>query len=399
MTRVRGTFIDVPVHSRALVVFRLALLVALTVSAALWVDYSSFDVPYCSQAGCMAVRRYGFWLGVSVPLLGVIALFTTYALSLAVHVPGIHSLVRSLGIAAGLTGLTLLAVQAFVVGAFCAPCVIVDIAAVVAGAAAALDLVAPPRALALRPVDASPGDPSTTDPLRSFAWALLGLLAFGAPVLWPHVAQPSALPAPLLGHQAAGRITVLEFSDFQCSHCRALYPRLRALLAAHARDAQHVHLYTPLAGHTHSRPAARLALCSEAQGRSEFVIERLFSAPSLDEGALRRIARVAGLDLAELDRCLADPQTDSQLDANVQTLRDTGLFATPTVFIGRTRISGAQKDAAYLNALEQARSGGDSHGIPAPAYLAGVVTLAAGVILLGRRRRPGGPVTDAPSSS
>src|SRR5260221_9801627 len=119
-------------------IFRLALLLALGVSAALLIDYLRPLPAFCDVgSGCDQVRlsRYGTLLMIPVPVIGLVGFATWMVLSL-IPGQGAHFFARLLALVAGLTGGLLLVTQAFVIKVFCKLCVTVDIAAIVAATAA-----------------------------------------------------------------------------------------------------------------------------------------------------------------------------------------------------------------------------------------------------------------------
>ena len=118
-----------------MLVLRVAVLIALGASAALAVDYLSLSPAFCgAESGCGAVRRSGFGYlpGTSIPMpaLGIAAFSTLFTLSLF---ESRRKLLGSLAVTGGVLGVILLGLQVIVIGALCFLCVIVDVAAIVAG--------------------------------------------------------------------------------------------------------------------------------------------------------------------------------------------------------------------------------------------------------------------------
>src|SRR5258706_8020742 len=121
-----------------LLIFRLAILVALGVSSALLIDYFRPLPAFCDVgSGCDKVRAsgYGSVFGVPLPLLGVLGFALLMAVSLRKSEQA-HHFTRILALVAGVSGVLLLLTQALVVKVFCKLCIVVDSAAIVAGLAA-----------------------------------------------------------------------------------------------------------------------------------------------------------------------------------------------------------------------------------------------------------------------
>src|SRR5262249_17517127 len=119
---------------------RLATVVALAASAALYVDYTSANPAYCGvDSGCAAVRASGYGyvpvgqIYLPVPALGLIGFSV---LLVAALLPALPQLLVGVAGVGGVAAGTLLVLQAEAVGRFCSFCVAVDVCALVAAGAA-----------------------------------------------------------------------------------------------------------------------------------------------------------------------------------------------------------------------------------------------------------------------
>ena len=63
------------------------------------------------------------------------------------------------------------------------------------------------------------------------------------------------------------KLTLVEFSDFQCPACAAIEPLTEKLLKDYPKDVRLVYKYFPLAGHPNSLPAAKSAEAAARQGK------------------------------------------------------------------------------------------------------------------------------------
>jgi protein-disulfide isomerase len=159
-----------------------------------------------------------------------------------------------------------------------------------------------------------------------------------------------------------GATTVVFFTDFQCPFCRRTHAALAPLLAKHGDSVRLVIRHVPLQRHPDARTAARAAVCFEANvardatGRTSVLfneyVHALMTAPDLSEGACETMAEEHGISRDAMRRCLADASTDARIE------RDLALFdavhgdGVPLLFIGRTRLEGAQTQSALEDALD-----------------------------------------------
>jgi uncharacterized membrane protein/predicted DsbA family dithiol-disulfide isomerase len=369
-----------PVVTRALwpTLLRVALLFALGTSAALTIDYLSSNPAFCSAtSGCGAVRRSGFgYLGpVPVPALGLLAFSAVLALSL-----GPASVRRWSGWAAMLGALiagALIVIQALVIRKFCWLCIVVDVAAIVAGAAG--------LALVVKNLEGEPG--SAKSPLRAWAWGALGALAVVSPLLWPALRPAGELPAGVRDRHVPGKINVIEFVDFECPFCRMFHPTLKKVVNEYGDRVNFVQLDLPLESHAHARGAAKAHLCADEQHARARMAEALIESEDLTEKGILASAANLGLDVDRLQKCIASDATEQKLAGVESILRDSGMLqGLPTTFVGSTMIVGAQDEVALRDTFERAARGDDAGGLPAPAYL-GIVGLLGGLIVWGGRRR------------
>jgi predicted DsbA family dithiol-disulfide isomerase len=235
--------------------------------------------------------------------------------------------------------------------------------------------------------------------MRRWAWVTLLSLGVAAPLLWPSLRPRPSLPP---GIQALGdpdKVTVVEFTDFECPFCRDLHPRLVDLLAAFGDRVRHVELNAPLASHPHAQEAARAAVCADLQGRGKQMADALFRAPVLSRSANRELAQELGLELGAFDRCLADPATDARVRAERALLDAAGLEGLPTLFVGSTKLVGAQPTEVLRKELERALRPDRRAHLPAPLFVGLLGLVIATVVALGHPRRRGRLVPSASRSS
>ena len=147
---------------------------------------------------------------------------------------------------------------------------------------------------------------------------------------------------PVRGPQNA-KVTIVEFSDFQCPFCKRFKATVDQLVKEYPNDVKHVYRNLPLAFHSNAMPAARGAICANRQGKFWEFRDVLFeNATALEEANLRKYAEQAKLDLTQYDACLKDPAVDKQVDADLAYAQQVGASGTPTSFINGVLFSGAR---------------------------------------------------------
>ena len=144
---------------------------------------------------------------------------------------------------------------------------------------------------------------------------------------------------------ANAAVTIVEFSDFQCPHCKDAQPALEKLLAAHP-EVKFVFQNFPLSSHDWSRKAASYADCVAHSPSPNafwkfvsdvFESQTQITASSADE-KLTAIADGAGAKGSEIASCAALPATDGHVQKSIDLGAAAEVTSTPTFFVNGRRI-------------------------------------------------------------
>lgn len=155
----------------------------------------------------------------------------------------------------------------------------------------------------------------------------------------PHVPYIDVSQAPSKG-VPSGRVTIVEFADYECDHCKQAQPLMHTLLAEYPNDITLYFKYFPLGGHTNSLNAARAAAAAQIQGKFWQFNDKVWENwDRLSPAVLEGIAKDLGLDFP---RWFADVGSDN-VRAHVQRDRAEGIsleiHRTPAIFINSRRYS------------------------------------------------------------
>jgi protein-disulfide isomerase len=134
-------------------------------------------------------------------------------------------------------------------------------------------------------------------------------------------------------------VTVVVFTDFECSFCRRQAEVLRKLLHLYPRRVRLVYKHFPLARGGSARAAADVAECARNQGRFWEVHDLLLEGPvRRRERDLDQLVVAAGLDLERLRTDL--PGCQARVDADVAQGKSLGVESTPTLFVNGLKLVG-----------------------------------------------------------
>lgn len=146
------------------------------------------------------------------------------------------------------------------------------------------------------------------------------------------------------------KVTIVEFSDFQCPHCAAAHPELVRLLREFEGQVRVVYKYFPLSGHSRAAPAARAAEAARAQGKFWEMHDVLFeNQRELEDDDIRKYAQKVGLDMERFERDWNSEATAQRVDADRQLGIKLGIEATPSFFVdGRPFRESPRSLASYV---------------------------------------------------
>lgn len=321
---------------------------ALAVSAIMLVDYVRPSPVFCDAGGgCGKMKATVFArpFGVPLPALGLAGML---AVALAALVPGRGARMAQAGLAAagGLFAVVLLGVQA-TLGTICPYCAVVDLSAIaLAGFALARWRKGwDPPSGRLAP-----------------ALAVLGLLASIAVPLgvgFRMRALPGGLPAAIAEEiriTGRGKVTVVDFVDFECPFCRMTHAELAPVLEGRKAKVRVARKHVPLRMHPHALDAAKAACCGEALGKGDEMADALFAAPpdQLTPEGCEALARAQGIDVDRFRACMGDPATVSRIEKDKEAFRASKGHGLPTIWIDGTKLEGAQDRETLESTLDEA---------------------------------------------
>lgn len=140
-----------------------------------------------------------------------------------------------------------------------------------------------------------------------------------------------------------GKVTFVEFLDFECEACRAAFPAIEELRQMYDGRVTFVVRYFPL--HNNSVAASRAAEAAAAQGEFEAMYQRLFETQlewgeksTSQEDVFFGFAEDLGLDMDEFRAVYDDPATTALVERDQQDGRSLGVTGTPTFFLNGDKV-------------------------------------------------------------
>lgn len=145
---------------------------------------------------------------------------------------------------------------------------------------------------------------------------------------------------------ADARVTLIEYSDYQCPHCRTLHSLLTHLERRYGDQIAVIHRHLPLR-HTHplAQLAAEAAEAAGAQGHFWPMHDRLFAAgDELMRDDLIAYAAELGLDLARFTADLDGHVHEPAVTEDFKRAVAGGIKLPPTLFVNGILFEGARTE-------------------------------------------------------
>jgi protein-disulfide isomerase len=140
-------------------------------------------------------------------------------------------------------------------------------------------------------------------------------------------------------------VTIVEFSDLQCPHCKQAQPTIDKLLSEDT-NARFVFQQFPLPSHNWAAKAASYADCIGRANNDAFwkFVGATYNAQaeiteSNADQKLTSLADSVGVKGSDMAACAAKPDTKSRVDASVNLGKKVQVTGTPTLFINGRRIA------------------------------------------------------------
>jgi protein-disulfide isomerase len=136
-------------------------------------------------------------------------------------------------------------------------------------------------------------------------------------------------------------LQLVEFSDFQCPHCKEALPTIERLLKEYPQARLVSEMFPLRSVHSEAEKAAETAVCVAQLGGNDAFFkftDAIYATqeqltPEGSDAALASAAKTAGVDNAKVKACMAEPSTKAAVDASVALGQDVGVNQTPMLAV------------------------------------------------------------------
>ena len=168
---------------------------------------------------------------------------------------------------------------------------------------------------------------------------------------------------------ANARVTIVEFSDFQCPYCQRSVATMKQVLEKYPTDVRLVYRHLPLESiHPFARGAAEAATCADQQGQFWAYHDKLFeNNRALGPADLQRYASEIGLDAKGFEACLADEKIKQKVEVDLGAARAAGISGTPAFIVNGRLLSGAQPAQNFYELIDAELAKAGPPAAPGPS--------------------------------
>ncbi len=162
-------------------------------------------------------------------------------------------------------------------------------------------------------------------------------------------------PGDAVKGPANAKVTIVEFSEFQCPFCKRVNPTIDQIMKQYGNDVRVVFKHNPLSFHKEAPYASQAALAAGKQGKFWEMHDMLFeNQRQLKPEDIEKYAQEIGLNM---EKFKADANSDAikkQIAADQALAAKVGARGTPTFFINGKKLRGAQPFPRFQEKIDEA---------------------------------------------
>jgi protein-disulfide isomerase len=175
----------------------------------------------------------------------------------------------------------------------------------------------------------------------------------------PGKPDPKATYKVVLGDAAVkgsadAKVTIVEWSDFQCPYCSKVNPTMAQIAKTYGDDVRIAFKHNPLPFHKQAEPAAIAAEAAGRQGKFWEMHDKMFANQrALTPENFESWAKEMGLDVEKFKKDMADPTLKTKVKKQQTQGATLGARGTPAFFVNGRFISGARPFDAFKVIIDE----------------------------------------------
>ena len=155
----------------------------------------------------------------------------------------------------------------------------------------------------------------------------------GAPIDPLEIIRPDVKGRNYFG-PADAELEIIEFGCFSCHYTRKAQPAVERIIEEYGDRIKFYFIHFPIPSHENSGEAAIASECARIQGSFWSYYSQLFRTRDMNNEEFVSIGKEIGLNEEEFYSCLTDKRTGDAVDKDIALAEESGIYGTPTFFIG-----------------------------------------------------------------
>jgi len=152
----------------------------------------------------------------------------------------------------------------------------------------------------------------------------------------------------------SSKLTIVEFADYQCPHCREAFEALEKVLPDFKDKVRFVFIDYPINASGISKVVAQGAYCAGKQNKYwEFHSQAFKGQKDLSKDSPKKVAEELKLDAKAFDACLSSPEAVTHVEKAKQEGDRVGIRGTPTIYLNGRRYVNQHTPEALKEAIQK----------------------------------------------
>ena len=145
--------------------------------------------------------------------------------------------------------------------------------------------------------------------------------------------------SPVFGNTKDPKLTIVEFTEFQCPYCSRIAPTMKELNNKYPDKIKFVYKHFPLSFHANAQAAAAASIAAHKQGKFwEFRYALAPHSRELSDSMYVAVAKEIGLDIEKFKKDMVlDSAMMARIDKDFQLGVKVGVQGTPNFYINGKR--------------------------------------------------------------
>lgn len=145
--------------------------------------------------------------------------------------------------------------------------------------------------------------------------------------------------SPVFGNTTNPKLTIVEFTEFQCPYCSRIAPTMQELNKKYPNEIKFVYKHFPLSFHANAQAAAASSIAAHKQGKFwEYRYALASHSRELSDSIYVEVAKQVGLNIEQFKKDMVlDSAMMARIDKDFQLGVKVGVQGTPNFYINGKR--------------------------------------------------------------